>query len=132
MEPIILDTGVVSSILTGELPGPVAARLAGHRPAITFVTVGELTKWQELRCWGPRRRAALERWLNRVAVLPATPEVARKWGEITAFAALRGCPRPAADTWIAACCLAYETPLATLNRKDFADFADHEGLTVIG
>ena len=35
------------------------------------------------------------------------------------------------DTWIAACCLAYDLPLATLNIKDFTDFAEHEGLTVL-
>src|SRR5208282_3227432 len=34
--------------------------------------------------------------------------------------------RPHNDTWIAACCLVDELPLATLNTKDFADFAEHE------
>ena len=43
----------------------------------------------------------------------------------------RGRPRPQNDTWIAACCLVYDLPLATLNVKDFADFADHEGLRII-
>jgi predicted nucleic acid-binding protein len=32
------------------------------------------------------------------------------------------------DTWIAACCLVYDLPLATLNVKDFAE---HEGLALI-
>lgn len=36
------------------------------------------------------------------------------------------------DTWIAACCLARDLPLATLNLKDYADFTEHEGLRVIG
>lgn len=36
------------------------------------------------------------------------------------------------DTWIAACCLIRNLPLATLNLKDFRDFADHDGLVVIG
>jgi predicted nucleic acid-binding protein len=35
------------------------------------------------------------------------------------------------DTWIAACCLTDNLPLATLNTKDFADFAEHDGLTLI-
>ena len=43
-----------------------------------------------------------------------------------------GRPRPQNDTWIAASCLAYDLPLATLNVKDFRDFAEHEGLTLIG
>ncbi len=34
----------------------------------------------------------------------------------------RGRPRPVNDNWIAAC-LAYGLPLATLNRRDFDDFA---------
>ena len=36
------------------------------------------------------------------------------------------------DTWIAACCLVRDLPLATLNVKDFNDFAEHDGLRVIG
>ena len=35
----------------------------------------------------------------------------------------RGRPRPANDTWIAACALTYGLPLATLNAKDFKDFS---------
>ena len=39
--------------------------------------------------------------------------------------------RPQNDTWIAACRLAYDLPLATLNVKDFTDFAEHEGLALL-
>ncbi len=57
--------------------------------------------------------------------------VAYAWGEISAYARLRGRPRPQNDTWVAAACLVHEFPLATLNVKDFSDFAEHEGLTII-
>jgi toxin FitB len=46
-------------------------------------------------------------------------------------------PRSAADhgrsndTWIAACCLTFDLPRATLNLGDFQDFVDHEGLVLI-
>lgn len=50
---------------------------------------------------------------------------------ISAHATGRGRPRPQNDTWVAACCLTYELPLATLNMKDFDDFAEHEGLVLI-
>jgi predicted nucleic acid-binding protein len=40
-------------------------------------------------------------------------------------------PRPVTDSWIAACCLARGLPLATLNVKDFADYADLEGLVLL-
>jgi predicted nucleic acid-binding protein len=33
--------------------------------------------------------------------------------------------------WIAACCLAFEVPLATLNVKDYEDFAEYEGLQLL-
>lgn len=52
-------------------------------------------------------------------------------GEISAFSERRGLPRPMNDTWIAACCLAEALPLATLNVKEFSDFAEHEGLTIV-
>jgi predicted nucleic acid-binding protein len=35
------------------------------------------------------------------------------------------------DTWIAACCLVNHLPLATLNTKDFVDFAQYEGLRLV-
>jgi toxin FitB len=46
-------------------------------------------------------------------------------------AQLRGRARPTNDTWIAACCLVRDLPLATLNLKDFTDFAQHEGLQLV-
>ncbi len=46
-------------------------------------------------------------------------------------AQLRGRPRPVNDSWIAACYLVRELPLATFNIKDYADFAEHEGLELV-
>jgi toxin FitB len=40
-------------------------------------------------------------------------------------------PRPVNDRRIAACCIAYGLPLATLSVKDFADFAEHDGPALI-
>lgn len=131
MSFVVLDTDVASRSLKHNLPEQLAARLAGHSIAISFVTLGELTKWTLVRSWGPRRLAALERFLSRALVLPYSPRVARRWGELQANAQLRGRPRPHNDTWIAACCLVRKHPLATLNRKDFEDFAGHEGLELI-
>lgn len=76
----------------------------------------------------PGRYADLPRWL---VVLPYDQLVAARWGELQAYAQLRGRPRPVNDSWIAACCLVRELPLATLNTKDFANFAEHEGLVLI-
>jgi toxin FitB len=35
------------------------------------------------------------------------------------------------DSWVAACCPAYDLPLATRNVGDFNDFAEYEGLRLI-
>jgi predicted nucleic acid-binding protein len=55
----------------------------------------------------------------------------RYLGELSAAAIQRGRTRPVNDTWVAACCLAYQLPLATLNLKDFKDFAEHHGLRLL-
>jgi predicted nucleic acid-binding protein len=74
----------------------------------------------------------LRRWLDRLAVLRGTETASRKWAELSAAAERRGRPRPIHETWIADCCLVHELPLATLNVKDFDDFAEHEGRTPLG
>ena len=113
-------------------PASATRELLGAQIGITFITLGELTRWVTLRQWGPTRRAELEGWLAPRPTLPSTDDVARLWGEGSAPATRRGRPRPQNDTWIAAACLAYDLPLATVNVKDFRDFAEHEGLTLVG
>ena len=132
MSFVVLDTDVASASLRGRLPDQLRARLTGQTWCISFVTVGELTKWTVLRSWGPRKLAELADWRRDVVLLPYSELVAVRWGELQARAERRRRPRPVNDTWIAASCLVRNLPLATLNLKDFRDFADHEGLTVIG
>jgi toxin FitB len=131
MDRVILDTDVSSLSLKHRLPPPALTRLVGKQPCITFVTLGELSQWAELRQWGRHNRDALENWLGGVIILPYSEDVARTWGRISAAAIQRGRARPANDTWIAACALAFGLPLATLNGKDFKEFAEHEALSLI-
>ena len=131
MTTVVVDTDVASAILKARLPEHLDRLTAGRRLAITFVTVGELTQWTHLRRWGPARRAGLSAFFRSVLILNATVDAAIIWGDIQAAARLRGRPRPVNDSWVAACCLARELPLATLNIKDFADYAEHEGLDLV-
>ncbi len=128
MSLVVLDTDIASAILRGRVPDPLHARLAGKTLCITFVTLGELTKWTVLRSWGPRRLADLAEWRHNVVLLPFDEAISTTWGEVQARAQIRGRPRPVNDSWIAACCLVNDLPLATFNLKDFADFVDHDGL----
>jgi predicted nucleic acid-binding protein len=128
---VVLDTDIASTILRQRLPDRLRAKLANKTIFITFVTLGELTKWTVLRDWGPRRLADLADWQRNVGVLLADEDVATTWGQLQARAQRRGRPRPVNDTWIAACCLVNRLPLATLNTKDFADFAQYDGLDLL-
>lgn len=131
MSLIVVDTDVASAILKRRVPPRLATRLAGQTICVTFVTVGELVKWTEIRSWGPRKVDDLARWFDRTVVLGYDQAVATTWGGLQARAQLRGRPRPANDTWVAACCLVEDLPLATFNTKDYVDFAAYEGLRLI-
>jgi predicted nucleic acid-binding protein len=128
---IVLDTDVASRAFGGKLPPRFRAWLTGQSACISFVTLGELTKWTVWRQWGPRRLADLNTWLGNVVVLGYDEEVAKTWGHLQARGQLRGRPRPVNDTWIASCCLVDDLPLATFNVKDFADFAEHDRLRLV-
>ena len=128
---VVIDTDVASSMLRRRTPDRLLGQLTGHVLAVSFVTVGELTKWGLLRRWGPTRTAAMEAFLSQLVVLPYDARVSSLWGQLQAYSQLRGRPRPVNDSWIAACCLARDLPLATYNVKDFQDFAEHEGLVLL-
>jgi predicted nucleic acid-binding protein len=62
----------------------LVGRLANHTWCVTFVTVGELWKWADMRSWGARSRRDLESWLASVVVLPYDKRVSRMWGSVAA------------------------------------------------
>jgi toxin FitB len=55
---VVLDTDVASLSFRGRLPGGFARPLAGKITCVSFVTIGEMTKWAELRDWSPRTATA--------------------------------------------------------------------------
>jgi len=128
---IVLDTDVASGLIKRTLPIEMMTKIASHEAALTFVTVGELTRWIHARDLGERRRREIETFVVTRPTVPGGQDVARKWGEIIAYADKRGRPRPINDSWITACCLTYGLPLATLNVNDFEDFVEYEGLQII-
>jgi toxin FitB len=89
---VVLDTDVASASLRGRLTDPLRTRLTGETWCISFVTVGELTKWTVLRSWGPRKLASLADWRQHVVTLPYSERVAVRWGELQADAQRRGAP----------------------------------------
>jgi toxin FitB len=79
---IILDTDVASLSIKNALPPALLRELLGAQVGITFVTLGELSRWALLRNWGQQKIAGLEAWLS--------------------------------------------------SRPTFEDFAEHEGLIIVG
>jgi toxin FitB len=128
---IVLDTDATSLYRKGRLPPTLVDLVRRNGVYISFVTVGELHKWALLWNWGPARRGGLELWLDEVPILSYASGVAETWGGLAARAQRRGRTRPDNDTWIAACCIESGLPLVTLNRRDFAGFAEHEGLVLL-
>lgn len=86
MQPIILDTDVTALLHTRKLTGPLAGRLIGRKPLITFVTYGEPIKWTEIRHWGTRSRQELADRISGIPVLPGDESVAATWGRPSAAA----------------------------------------------
>jgi predicted nucleic acid-binding protein len=101
-------------------------RLTGMAWCVTFVTVGKLWQWATTRSWASPTREDLELWLGRVVVLNSDDATARTWAG--SRRRLGAGTSAANDSWIAACCLAHQFPLATFNVKDFEDFAEHNAL----
>jgi len=128
---VVIDTDVASLLQRERAPAWVDRHVRGARVWLTFVTVGELAKWAEVRGWGRARRDALDAWVVARPVIPYDDTIAKTWGQLAGAAQLRGRPRPQNDTWIAACCLRHGMPLLTINRRDFTDFVGHHGLLLL-
>lgn len=127
----VLDTDVLSAMFKGQLAAGLLNTVWRHPLGVTYVQIGETTRWVSARNWGSTRKESLEIWVNQFPVINGDKAVAKTWGQIVANARKRGRPRSANDSWIAACCLTHGLPLVTLNKRDFADFAAFEGLELI-
>jgi toxin FitB len=127
---IVLDTDVVSLYRAGRLPARFAHQVAVNDLSIAFATAGELRKWALARRWGGIRRGGLGLFLDQALILPADLEVSHLGRDHS----------PSAATWTAPAAerhldrgLLYQgvLPPLTLNRRDFADFAEHDGLVLL-
>lgn len=118
-EQLVLDTDIASRWLRKALRESALRWLRTPETALTFITVGELYRGAEHARWGARRRAELAEWIAEHRIIPARIAVARRWGTMTGALLRSGQPLPINDSWIAACCLHHDLPLATYNPGDF-------------
>lgn len=124
----LLDTDICSTYMKGD--GRIHNRFIqyGGGLSISVATLGELYTWTLRASSRSRRRQGLLDLLNDVAVLDATPEVARKFGEIEADLLDRGQTVTEFDLLIAATALVHGLHMVTHNVGDFAGIP---GLNVI-
>ncbi|MGI8425035.1 MAG: PIN domain-containing protein [Actinomycetota bacterium] len=118
---IVLDTDTASHLFRDTLPSVAQSRLRGHDLFITFVTLAEMLRGAKKARWGIQKVTQLETWLGRWPVMAGEEECAREWARIVAELEDKGRSMGANDAWVAACCLAADFPLATLNQKHFKE-----------
>jgi predicted nucleic acid-binding protein len=123
----VLDTNIVSYLFNGHtLATRYAPHLSGHTLLTCFMTSAEMYEGAFRSGWGPRRLTRLEAFLGQFVVIPADPDVCRRWGEVRAVR--RAQPVGVADAWIAAAALVHGVELVTHNP---AVFHGIPGLAVI-
>ena len=121
---------MASAIQKRRTPAWVAQAILGREVWLTFIAVGELAKWAEVRAGAPPPDADSTTGSRDAPIIPYDLKVARTWGVLAAAAQRRGRPRPQNDMWVAACCIRHRLPLVTLNQKDFVDFRQ-DGLELV-
>jgi predicted nucleic acid-binding protein len=97
--------------------GPAHAFLASHaetRFRLTFTIAGEVAAG-----YGTSARPRWESFLAPFDLLPATPEVCWRYGQLFRYLNANGLLIGGNDLWIAATAVAFASPLVTRNTKHF-------------
>ena len=119
---VLLDTDVYSFLTRGDSRGEAFREaIEGQRLYLSFATVAELYKGARKRGWSADRIHAMEADLQTYTVLGYDIALTRICGELLAECERQGRRLEEFDAWIASTALRYDIPLATNNRKHFAD-----------
>ncbi|HEY2549605.1 MAG TPA: PIN domain-containing protein [Streptosporangiaceae bacterium] len=108
---LVLDSEGLSKLAAGDSRARAHLETATDRRA--RVAVSAITLTDVLR--GGPRDAAVHRVLSRITVVPVSPEIARRAGELLGATGLSG-HRCAIDAVVAATALGLERPVALLTR----------------
>lgn len=122
----LLDTNVVSETRkrrpTPQLVAAINA-IPISQAHISVLTLGEMRRGVILKApLDPHSAAEFQTWLDDVRItlagriLPVTPAIALRWGELNT-----GRTRSVIDTLLAATALVHDLTVVTRNERDFAD-----------
>src|SRR5947209_5427862 len=122
MDVRLLDTNIVSYLMKGHsLAETYRPQLQGYLLAISFMTMAELFEGAFRARWGKRKLAQLAKVLRGYLVIPSSPDLCERWGQVRDER--RQQPISGADAWIAATALVYGCDLVTHNAADFNGIA---------
>jgi tRNA(fMet)-specific endonuclease VapC len=120
---LVVDTSILVATERGGLPLDTLHQIRpGARPAVSAITVSELLHGYHRARSEPRRLSReqfIAALLSELEVLPFDLAVAREHARIWASLAERGEIIGPYDLIIAATAVAYQSPLATLNFREF-------------
>ena len=120
---MILDTDILSAIVSPRCPGALSSRLEAHNGPLYTTAVN----WGEI-CFGLARHPSGRRLRNRyqelilpaLEILPFDSPSAEVYGALRALLEKQGRPLAEADLMIAAIALNYSLPLASANTRHFS------------
>ena len=92
MSLVVPDTDAASALLRRRASAALLHIVDDSIPAVTFVTVGELTKWTLIRHWGPIRRDHVRTFLDAMVTCRTTVLSRRGGAAAQAYAAARSAP----------------------------------------
>ncbi len=120
VEVVLVDTDVFSFLMKGHtLAAQYEKHIKGKKPALSFVTVGELLTWSKHKGWGPAKIADLERRIGLTGVIPYDMALCQTYAELRAKLLSAGRPIGDNDLWIAATAIRHSIPLLSHNRKHY-------------
>ncbi len=118
---VVLDTSVVSLLLTGREPVRYYRRqIQGRSPLISFQTWEESWFGALKGKWGDKRKNALRKHLGRFTVVWPNSELVQISAHLRNERERIGRYLTTADAWIAATAIMLQCPLASHDR-DFED-----------
>ena len=129
--PYLLDTNIISNIVKPAPSEPLLDWMAEQKDADLFIaslTIAEIWRGVQEKPAGKRRKA-LETWfagpegppsLFAGRILGFDEKAALAWGGLMADGKLKGRPRSALDTIIAAVALVNDCVVVTDNERDFS------------